>query len=120
MARLARRALRFGGRCLARCDLRVRVVVLDQLDLGALEDEVDLLDVALFQLDLGEGRRHLAEGQNPSVLALKQEGLDLVQFVQLSNSHLVDVAPCAVSGRAKPYVKAYTAMSAVREHPCPR
>ena len=42
--------LRRGGR---------RVDVLDELDLGLLEEAVQLLDVGLVQVELGGGRRYL-------------------------------------------------------------
>ena len=53
--------------------LRVRVDLLDQLDLGLLEVAVQLLDVALVELDLGERRRDLGVRQHAGRCALGDE-----------------------------------------------
>ena len=45
---------------------RMRRVVLDQLDLGLLEVAVQLLDVALVELDLGQRHGDLGVGQHSS------------------------------------------------------
>src|SRR5439155_24333166 len=74
-----------------------RVVVLDELDLGALQDEVDLLDIALFELDFGKRRRHLSEGEDACFQPLLDEELYLVKFVKLSDSQVV-VAPSGSAG----------------------
>ena len=51
--------------------------VLDQLDAGALEVAVELLDIALVDVDLGDRGCDLAEGQHADLLTLGQQILDL-------------------------------------------
>ena len=58
--------------------------VLDELDPGALEVAVELLDVALVQVDLGDRGSDLAEGQHSDLLALAQQILYLFKFLKLS------------------------------------
>jgi hypothetical protein len=79
------------------------VVVLDELDLGPLEDEVDLLDVPLFELDLGQRRGHLPEGQEAGFLAFGKEELDLIQFVKLSDSQVAVAPSCSAGSTASLY-----------------
>ena len=51
-----------------------RVDVLDELDALALEVAVELLDVALVDVDLGDRRRDLAEGDHAVLLTLAHAG----------------------------------------------
>ena len=59
-----------------------RVDLLDQLDLGLLEEAVQLLDVGLVEIDLGERGGDLGVGQHAGLLALGDEDLDLLEFLQ--------------------------------------
>ena len=60
------------------------VDLLDQLDLGLLEERVEVLDVGLVEVDLGQGRRDLGVGQDAGLRALRDEELDLLEFLQFS------------------------------------
>ena len=60
-----------------------RVDVLDELDLGALEEAVQLLDVGLVQVELGHRLGDLRVGEHADLLALGQQALDLIQLLQL-------------------------------------
>ena len=66
-------------------------IVLDELDLRLLEVSVQLLDVALVELHLGERSGDLREGQRSSLLALRDEELDLFKLLQFSYRHFF---PC--------------------------
>jgi hypothetical protein len=57
--------------------------LLDQLDLRALEEAVELLDVGLVEVDLGDRGRHFGEGQDPHLLPLEEQTLHLFEFLQL-------------------------------------
>ena len=59
-----------------------RVDLLDELDLCALEEAVQLLDVGLVEIDLGDRRGDLGEREDADLLALGQEALDLFEFLQ--------------------------------------
>src|SRR4029078_2228528 len=61
--------------------------VLDELDAGALEMPVELLDVALVDVDLGDRGGDLAEGQHSDLLTLGQQVLYLFKFLKLSYKH---------------------------------
>ncbi len=60
-----------------------RVDVLDELDLGALEEPVQLFDVRLVEIELGHRLGYLRVGENAHLLPLGQQTLDLVQLLQL-------------------------------------
>ena len=70
-----------------------RVDVLDQLDAGPLEVPVELLDIALVDVDLGDRGGDLAEGQHADLLALGQQVLYLFKFLKLSYKHSRSIAP---------------------------
>src|SRR5438309_11877302 len=95
------------------------MVVLDQLDLGAFEDEMNLLDVALFELDLRQCCRDLPEGQKTRFLTPRDEHLDLVQFVKLSDCHLVTSAPVCGQRSRGPYGASLYSGVCDSEHPVP-
>ena len=57
--------------------------LLDELDLGLLEEAVELLDVGLVQIELGHRFGDLRVGENAHLLALGQQTLDLIQLLQL-------------------------------------
>ena len=59
------------------------VDLLDELDLGLLEEAVQFLEVAVVQVDLGDGGLDLREGQDAHLLTLEQQGLDLFEFLQI-------------------------------------
>ena len=61
---------------------------------GALEVAVELLDVALVDVDLGDRGRDLAEGQHSDLLALAQQVLYLFEFLKLSYKH--SASSCSV------------------------
>ena len=71
----------FGFR-LRRRDLLIDL--LDQLDLRPLEEPVEVLDIALVEVHLGEGGCHLGVSQYSRRLALRDEELDLLEFLKLS------------------------------------
>ncbi len=60
-----------------------RVDVLDELDLGALEEAVQLFDVRLVQVELGHRLGYLRVGEHAHLLSLGQQALDLIQLLQL-------------------------------------
>ena len=59
-----------------------RIDVLDQLDALALEVAVELLDVGLVEVDLGDGGGDLAVGDHAVLLALDDEALDLFKLLK--------------------------------------
>ena len=61
-----------------------RIDLVHQLDLGLLEEPVEVLDVALVQIDFGERRGDLAVRQYTGRLSLRDEELDLLQFLKFS------------------------------------
>jgi hypothetical protein len=67
----ALRRPRLSGRALdLRAGRRRRVDVLDELDLGALEEAVQLLHVGLVHVELGHGALNLGVGEHADLLAL--------------------------------------------------
>ena len=60
-----------------------RVDVLDELDLGALEEAVQLFDVGLVEVELGHRLGDLRVGEHADLLTLGQQPLDLIQLLQL-------------------------------------
>src|SRR5262249_20369400 len=75
-AALVGRALQVGSR-------DGRVELLDQLDLSALEEAVQLLDVRLVEIQLGDRAGGLGEGKDAELLAGGDEALDLFEFLQI-------------------------------------
>src|SRR4051812_37471167 len=59
-----------------------RIDVLDQLDLRLLEEAVQLLDVGLVEIDLGDSVGDLGVREHADLLALGQEALDLFELLQ--------------------------------------
>src|SRR3954451_15732970 len=57
-------------------------ILLDELDLALLEELLELLDVGLVEVEFGDGRGDLAEGQDAELLALGQQALDLLQLLK--------------------------------------
>ena len=72
---LAGAALVLGG------GLQRRIDVLDQLDLGLLEVAVELLDVGLVEVDLGNGRGDVTEGQHAELLTLGDQRLYFLKLL---------------------------------------
>ena len=62
-----------------------RVDLLDQLDLGALEERVQLLDVRLVEVHLGQRGRDLGEREDADLLTLEDQPLDFFEFLQIHN-----------------------------------
>src|SRR5215208_439680 len=60
-----------------------RIDLLDDLDLGLLEEAVELLDVRLVEIDLGDRGLDLGERQNAHLLPLEQQTLDLFELLQI-------------------------------------
>ncbi len=58
-----------------------RIDSLHQFDLRLLEEAVEILDVALVEIDLSQRRRDLGIGQDAGLLALRNEELDLLKFL---------------------------------------
>jgi len=58
---------------------------LDQLDLGALEERVQLLDVRLVDIDFRERGRDLGEREDAHLLTLEDQTLDFFEFLQIHN-----------------------------------
>ena len=59
-----------------------RVDVLDQLDLGALEEAVELLEVGLVHVELGDRALDLGVAEHADLLALRDQALDLFELLQ--------------------------------------
>src|SRR4051812_44934078 len=57
-------------------------VGLDELDLALLEELVQLLDVGLVEIELGDRGGDLVDRQDAELRALGHEGLDLFQFLK--------------------------------------
>src|SRR5215213_5430641 len=57
--------------------------LLDDLDLGLLEEAVELLDVRLVQVDLGDRGLDLGERQDAHLLPLEQQTLDFFELLQI-------------------------------------
>ena len=59
-----------------------RIDVLDQLDLRLLEEAVQLFDVGLVEIELGDRVGDLGVREHADLLALGQEALDLFELLQ--------------------------------------
>src|SRR5690349_11647445 len=59
--------------------------LLDELDLGALEERVQLLDVRLVDIDFRERGRDLGEREDAHLLTLEDQALDFFEFLQIHN-----------------------------------
>ena len=62
--------------------------VIDQLDLAPLEEAVQLLDVGLVEVELGDCRRYLTIGQRAELPAAGDQRPDLFEFCKLWTRHL--------------------------------
>src|SRR5215207_6168841 len=60
-----------------------RIDLLDDLDLGLLEEAVELLDVRLVEIDLGDGGLDLGKRQDAHLLPLQEQTLDLFELLQI-------------------------------------
>ena len=58
------------------------VDLLDELDLRLLEEAVQLLDVGLVEVQLGDGVGDLGEREHAHLLAPGDEALDLFEFLK--------------------------------------
>ena len=63
------------------------VDLLDQLDLRLLEEGVQLLDVALVELDLGQGGGDLRVREHAGLLALGHQALYLFELLEFGYGH---------------------------------
>ncbi len=83
-AALALRRPRLSG-ARSTCEAAVdrRVDLLDELDLGFLEEAVQLFDVGLVEVELGHRLGYLRVGEHSDLLALGEQALDLIQLLQL-------------------------------------
>src|SRR4051794_38632373 len=61
-----------------------RIDLLDEFDLRLLEEPVEILDVGLVEVDLGERQRDLRVGQHARRRALGNEELYLLEFLQFN------------------------------------
>ena len=87
-AALLRRLRPFGSRALGLAGGGLGGIdVVDHLHALALEVAVELLDVALVDLDLGQRLSDLAVGDHALGLALGDEVLDLFELLKLSDQH---------------------------------
>ena len=59
----------------------------EQLDLVALEEGVEVIDVGLFEVELRNGRGDLVEGQRAGRLTARDEGLDLFELLEVGDGH---------------------------------
>ncbi len=67
--------------------------VLDQFDPLLLEVAVEVLDVGLVEVDLGDRRGDVAESQHPELLAPGDEALYLFKFLEFSYEHPCPIVP---------------------------
>ena len=56
--------------------------VVDELDPRLLEVAVEVLDVGLVEIELGDRVGDLGEREDPNLLALGHEALDLFEFLE--------------------------------------
>jgi hypothetical protein len=85
--RLAAVALRGGA-----LDVEARrgwVDLLDQLDLAALQQAVQLLDVGFLEADLGRGGRDLGVREHAHLQPARDQTPDLFKLVKIRSRHLV-------------------------------
>src|SRR3954449_5474291 len=61
-----------------------RVDLLDELDLGPLEEAVELLHVRLVHVELGDRGGDLGEGEHTHRLPLEEQPLHLFEFLQIN------------------------------------
>ena len=59
-----------------------RVDVLDELDLGPLEEAVKLLDVGFVHVELGDRALNLGVAEHADLLALGEQSLDLFELLK--------------------------------------
>ena len=59
-----------------------RIDVLDELDLRLLEEAVQLLDVGLVEIELGDRVGDLGVREHADLLALGHQALDLFEFLK--------------------------------------
>jgi hypothetical protein len=57
-----------------------RVDLLDQLDLAAVEDSTQLLDVGVLEPELGRGGRDLGVGEHAELQPARDQTLDLFKL----------------------------------------
>ena len=62
-------------------------VVLDELDARFLEVPVEILDIGLVKIHLGDSRGNVAEGQHAELLTPVHEVFDLLQLLKLCYQH---------------------------------
>ena len=72
-----------GARSTCEAAVAAGSIVLDELDLGLLEEAVQLFDVGLVEVELGHRLGYLREGEHANLLALGEQTLDLIQLLQL-------------------------------------
>ena len=64
--------------------------VIDQLDLAPLEEAVQLLDVGLVEVEVGDCRRYLTMGQRAELPAAGDQRPDLFEFCKLWTRYLTN------------------------------
>jgi len=72
---------------LSRWSGRLRRDVIDQLDLAPFEEAVQLLDIGLVEVELGDCRRYLSIGQGAEMPATGDERPDLFEACELWTRH---------------------------------
>ena len=60
-----------------------RIELLDQLDLGLLQEAVELLDVGLVEIQLADCLGDLAVGEDTELAAAIREPLDLIKLLKI-------------------------------------
>ena len=66
-----------------RCRGQRRVELLDELDLHALEEAVELFDVRLVEIQLADRPGNLAVRQNTELLPAIDQRLDLIKLLKI-------------------------------------
>ena len=60
-----------------------RIDLLDQLDLAALKDAVQLLDVGVLEVELGRGGRDLGVREHTDPQTARDQTLDLFKLLEI-------------------------------------
>src|SRR4029450_6978221 len=68
------------------------VNVVDQLDLGALEPTLQLLDVTFVDVELSDRLVHRGMRKHAELLSLDDQSLDFFEFLEFRCRHLLSVA----------------------------
>ena len=60
---------------------------------------MELLDVGLVEIDLGDGGGDLSEGEDTDLLPLQKEALDFFEFLEVNYRHRFLFSASALRGR---------------------